>query len=632
MLTEIRDRSSGWFAWIIAALIIIPMAFWGVNEYASTEAQPVLAEVGEQKIYQQAFQQQLLNRQQSALQQNPSLANSDIFSSDFYKRGVLQNMIDRALIRHVATDQNYQISDQQLAVLIKDNPIFQTDGKFDSVLYENYLNSTGQFSRKQFENNIRENSRISQVASGFQESALVLPEEVRAMLEIQSEQRTFDLITVNKADFNDKVEVSEQDIETYYNENTANFMEPDRRSIEYLELDTNALAQSIEVTDEEIEAAYDSYLASFVEDETRSTRHILLSTTGDKKADDQLAKANELVAQLRAGGDFAELAKEFSDDPGSAANGGSLGDVERGVMVPEFEEATFAAEIGAISEPVKSQFGYHIIQVENINATQPNSIDEMRFELAENAKLEKAENQALEKAEELRNKLFEQPETLEGAAAFLETEVKTSSLFSEVNGSGIAANQAVRSAAFSEQVAVDNLNSELLDLGNGLYVALRQKEFVASAPKTLENVSAQIKDTLIAERASEAAEKAGADLLKRAQDSWSDLASDQTAGVKSFTVSMIDTERKASPEVIREVMKLQLRDTATELHSFTSADGNFNVVRLNKIEPGDLTKVSQQVKDSTRRMLEQRNGQSLFNAYLKSLESTVKPNINEDLL
>ncbi len=632
MLTEIRDRSSGWFAWIIAALIIIPMAFWGVQEYASTEARPVLAEVGEQKIYQQEFQQQLVNRQQQATQANPALANSDFFSSDSYKRRVLQNLIDRALVNHVAAEQNYQIGDEQLATLIKEDPVFQTEGKFDPELYQNYLNSSGLFSKTQFENSIRENSRISQVAAGYQESSLVLPDEIRAMLEIQSEKRTFDLITVNKADFNDKVEVNDSEIQTYYADNTADYMDEDRRSIEYVELDTSSLAEDQQATDEEVQSAYEDYVASFAEDETRNTRHILLSTSGDKGDDEQLEKANSLVEQLRNGGDFAALAQEHSDDPGSAANGGSLGEVEKGAMVPEFEKATFAAEIGAITDPVKTQFGYHIIQVESVNATQAKDLAQMKFDLTEDIKLTKAEDQAIEKAEELRNLLFEQPDTLEGAAASLQTEIKTTSLFTRSLGTGIASNEAIRAAAFSDQVASQNLNSDLIELGNGLYVAVRLKEFKPSSPKPLDTVSDQIKTKLVADKASKAAEEAGANLLQRAEQNWNELAKDESVETQSFTVSLIDTERKASPEVIREVMKMQLRDTATELHSFTGISGDFNIVRLSQIAPGDLTQISQQVKDATRRMLEQRNGQSLFGAYLKGLQETVKPVINEELL
>lgn len=632
MLTEIRDRSSGWFAWIIAAMIIIPMAFWGVQEYASTEARPVIVEIGDQKIYQQNFQQQLLNQQQRATQANPSLASSDIFTSDFYKRSVLKNMIDRALVRHVAADKNYQIGDSQLASLIKDDPVFQTDGKFDPTLYENYRNTSGLFSKKAFEDNIRDTSKISQVRAGYQESAMVLPDELRAVLEIQAEKRTFDLITVNSNQFNDKVEVTDEDVASYYDENTDDYLEDDRRSIEYVELDTSSIAEGIEVSDEEIQAAYDVYVEGFQQDETRNTRHILLSTRGDKDEDEQRAKAEALVEQLRGGADFAELAKENSDDPGSGANGGSLGEVERGAMVPEFEKATFEAQVGAISDPVLSPFGYHIIQVESINATSAKSLDEMRFELADEEKQRRAEDLVIEKAEELRNTLFEQPESLEGAAALLSAEIKTTGLFSRTQGSGIAANDAIRAAAFSEAVASEGLNSELIELGNGLYVALRQKEFKESAPKPLADVSAQIKAKLVAERASKAAEEAGADLLARTESDWAGLSSDESVEVKNFTVSMIDTDRKASPEVIREVMKMQLRDSATQVMSFTGANGDFNIVRLSKIEPGDLTQVSQQVKDATRRMLESRNGQSLFTAYLNGLEESMQPAINEELL
>ncbi len=632
MLTEIRDRSSGWFAWIIAALIIIPMAFWGVQEYATTEARPVLAEVGDQKIYQAEFQQQLSSQQQRAVSANPSLANSDVFSSDFYKKSVLDSLVNRSLVQYVAAEQNYQIGDELLASLIKQDPVFQTDGKFDPNLYQNYLTTSGTFSKKQFEDNIRQSNQIQQVRSGYQESALVLPDELRDLLAIQAEKRTFDLITVNRSDFNDKVEVTEADIQAYYADNTDNYMEPDRRSVQYVELDTSLLAESIEVSDEEIQEAYQRYVDSFAEDETRNTRHILLSTGGDKDADEQLATAQKLVEQLRGGADFAELAKQYSDDPGSGANGGSLGDVERGDMVAEFEEATFAAEVGVISDPVVTQFGYHIIQVESVNATTPNSLDEMRFELAEEEKLSQAGDIALEKAEELRNIIFEQPDTLEGAAANLSTEIKTTELFSRDSGSGLAANEAIRAAAFSDQVAAQNLNSDLIELDNGLYIAVRNGEFKASSPKPLADVSAQIKATLLAEKASEAAEVAGQDLLKRAEQNWGELVSDEGVDIQTFTVSLIDTERKASPDVLREVIKMQLRDKATDIKSFSGFSGDFNIVRLHKIEPGDLTQVPQQVKDATRRMLEARNGQSLFDAYLNGLQESVNTQINEELL
>jgi len=631
MLTEIRDRSSGVFAWVIAALIIIPMAFWGVQEYASTEAVPIIVEVGDEKISQNQYQQQLANAQARERERNPNLANSDVLNGDFFKRRVLQDLINRAALRDVAQKQNYRIGDQQLAKIIKDSSLFQKDGKFDQNAYETYLQSQS-FSKNQFETNVRTDSRLSQVTTGFQESALVLPDEVRELLEIQSEERTFDLITINKADFVDSITVTDADIEEYYNGNTDDFAEPDRMSISYLELDIDTLAAGVTVTEEEVRAVYEENVDSFVSNESRSTRHILLSSGGSEKDSDQLKKAEALVAELRGGGDFAALAKENSQDPGSANNGGSLGDVELGQMVPEFEAATFDLTEGEISDPVKTQFGYHIIQVESINASEPQSFEEVRFDLEQDERDRKAQDALADKIEQLRNLVFEQPDSLEAAAEALELELKTSTLFARDAGEGIAANEAVRALAFSEQVLQDGINAEPIELSSDRYMALRKNEFVASTPKPLADVSAQIKSILTDKRASLAAENQGDSVLEKAKTDWASLASDESVKISTQTVSMIDNERQVSNDVLRHVLKAQLENDAPTVSSLTGLGGDFHIVRLSKVAPGNLNSVSEQVKDATRRLVAQRNGASMLNSYIRNLSSTTASDINEDLL
>jgi len=321
MLTEIRDRSSGWFAWIIAALIIIPMAFWGVQEYASTEAVPTLVEVGDQKITQNQYQAQLNNEQQRQRQAMGERVNNELLNSEFFKQNVLQQMINRALVEQVADDQNYRIGDKQLADFIKESQVFQSDGKFDQDAYERYVVST-QFSKTQFEKRIREDNRVAQVTSGYQDSALILPDEVRNLLALQAEKRSFDLLTIKQQDYVAAVEVSDTQIAEYYEQNDQQFLQPEKTSISYLELDINQIMTEVEVDEEELLAIYEQNTESFVSDEKRQTRHILLSTTGGEDDAEQRTKADELVAQLRTGADFAELAKANSQDPGSAINGG----------------------------------------------------------------------------------------------------------------------------------------------------------------------------------------------------------------------------------------------------------------------------------------------------------------------
>ena len=256
MLTEIRDRSSGIFAYVIAALIIIPMAFWGVQEYASTEAQPVIVEVGGQKITQGVFQQALGRAQSVAQQRNPNLATSNFLNNKFFKDQVLQDLIQTALIEEVAEEQNYQIGNQQLAELIKGSELFQIDGKFDEAAYASYVQSRA-YSTTRFEDETRSNSRLGQVTSGYQESALVLPDEVRELLEIQAEQRTFDLITVKQADYIEDIAVSDADIETYYNDNIDNYFDPDRMTVNYIELSIEKIAEGVTIDQDAVKALYD---------------------------------------------------------------------------------------------------------------------------------------------------------------------------------------------------------------------------------------------------------------------------------------------------------------------------------------------------------------------------------------
>lgn len=632
MLTEIRDRSSGAFAWFIAALIIIPMAFFGVSQYASTDARPTIVEIGDQKITQQDYQNRLADAQNQARSRNPDLASSGVLNSDMFKKQVLQGMVQRSLTDYVANEYGYHVSESQVDKVIREMPNFQTEGTFDQSVYDAFTASRGRGGSAQIKAEIRANYRSQQVVSGYQESALILPNEVRDLLEIQAEQRSFDLITVKKSDFNDSVSVSDVDVSDYYESNIDEFMLDDRVSISYIELDKAQVAESVVIDDSIVSANYDDYASSFVADETRLTSHILLNTGDGVDDDEQLTKAQDLIAQLNAGADFAELAKANSQDLGTASNGGSLGDVERGQMVAEFEQATFSLSEGQISEPVKTQFGYHVIKVAKINASKVESFEELRFQLELEERDRLADEQIVEQAELLRNVLFEKSNNLKAAADELSLTIKTTALFSQAQGNGIATNELVREAAFSDAVLNDELNSELIEIADGVYVALRKLDFAPSEPKKLSVVSADIKDILTNQRASAAAREAGDMLLERVKNDWTALSQDPQVEVESHTVSMIDTQREVANDVMRQVIKMRLNGGSASVNSFTGTNGDFNIIRLNTVAAGDLAAVSQQVKEATRSLIEQRNGEALFSSYLKSLSDTLANDINENLL
>jgi len=634
MLTAIRDRSSGWFAWIIALIIIIPMAFWGVQEYATTEAVPTLLEIGDQTITENQYQSQLINEQQRQRQTLGEQANESVLNSTFFKQNVLDQMINRALIDQIAQEQNYQISNEQLSEFIKQSPIFQVEGRFDPAAYERYVVSS-QYSKTQFENAIRSDNRIGQVMSGYQESALVLPNDLRKLLEAQAEQRTFELVTVKYQDYVDSIEVSDAEVETYYNDNIDNYLEPEKISLSYVELDVNQIIGEITLNEDELLAIYEQNVDSYISNETRETRHILLSVDGDND-DEQRAKADALVAELRAGADFAELAAANSEDPGSASNGGDLGQVELGMMVEEFEAATFELAEGVVSDPVKTQFGYHIIEVTNINASEQQSFEDVRFDIEQLERERLAEDELLTRVDQLRDLAFEQPDDLQLISEELDLPVLTTELFDRNAGTGIAASAAVRNEAFSDLVFIENINSEPIEVAAGSYVVIRKLDYQESRPSELALVSDQVKQILIDRNASEAAGEKGQELLALAQSDWGDLVSnlaeDENLEIETHTVSLADQERVVDANVLAEVANLKFENGEPILTTVETVDGNFHIVRLTNVAAGDLDAISEQVKDNTRRLIEQRNGQSLANAYLQTLRSEMVPEIDPNLL
>lgn len=631
MLTEIRDRSSGWFAWVIAVLIIIPMAFWGVNEYATTEANPSLVKVGEKKITEAEFQTQFYNQQERMRQAMGENVDNNFLNSDGFKQRVLQEMINRALLEQVAEDHGYRIGDQQLAQTIKDSELFQTEGKFDESAYDQYVQSS-QYSRTRYETALRNDKRLRQVTTGYEESALVLPDEIRRLLEIQAEKRSFDLLTIKQSDYLKGIQVGDAEISEYYDENQMAFLNQEKVAVNYLELSLDKITETLEIEDEELLEIYQQNADSYISTEKRETRHILLNTNNGEDVTEQLAKAESLIEQLNNGSDFAVLAEQHSGDAGSAARGGSLGKVEPGQMVPEFEKATFSLAEGEISSPIKSQFGYHIIQVQKIHEPEQQSFADVKFDLMQEERARRAEEILLEKVDELRDLAFEQPSNIDAAAEMMGLSVLTSALFARDSGVGIAASEKVRDAAFSDETLVDERNSEPIEVTEGHYVVIRKAQYQAAEAKPLAEVREAISKTLTNQSAAELARQAGDALLEKAHLNWQAIVEDESLQVASHTIALIDNNRIVGEAVLRKVTSLSLPDGQPVVSSADEPNGDYHIVRLTNIEAGDINSISEQIKDSTRRVIAQRNGQSLMMSYIDSLNHSLAPEINYDLL
>jgi len=453
MLTSIRENISGWIAWLIVILISIPFALWGVNSYFEAQSTVVVAEGSGVEITDRQLKDTLDRQAQRLRSQFGAQVAARMVEDPAYKQQVLDSLIEQQLLREDIRDRGFRLSDAQLRQVIENTPDFQVDGKFSADRYARLL-STSRATPAQYENSIRIEKAMGQLAAGLERSALVMPSRVNDLLSLKGQQRDVAYALFSPSAYVDKVEISDARIRQYYDENKERYRSPEMVSVDYVVLSVPGLAEDIEPDETRLKEYYEDNKDQYRTEEQRRARHVLIAVTGKDEADWTTArdKAQALAEKARGGADFAALAKENSDDPGSARKGGDLGFFGRGIMTAEFDKKVFSMATGEVSDPVKTPFGYHVIKLEEIRPASVKGFDEVRDQILEAVRREEAENRFYELAETFNNLAYEQPDSLEPAAEALNVKVQSSPLFSREGGEGLFANPKVVQAAFSEQV------------------------------------------------------------------------------------------------------------------------------------------------------------------------------------
>ncbi|HEX9802120.1 MAG TPA: SurA N-terminal domain-containing protein, partial [Gammaproteobacteria bacterium] len=475
MLEFIRSRARGWFAWVIVGMIIIPFALWGINSYISGGGGDTsVARVGGAEISQGQLQNAFQQRRQR-LQEMFGGTLPAMFSDEMIRGQVLEQLIEQEILVQVARDNGMRIGDSILAQTITGIDAFHEEGRFSNTRYQQLLRAQGMMPGM-FEQRVRRDMLAAQYTGGISATSFITDADIDNYLRLQQQQRSVGYLTVASARFSDEVEISEDEIADYYQQQAQEFMQPERVKVDYLELNIDDLAKAITVDETAMRERYEARRINYASDEQRQASHILVqvpASAGDEQVNAQQSKAEAILARIRQGEAFADLAKAESDDPGSAGQGGDLGFFGRGVMDPAFEEAAFALKKGEVSELVRSSFGFHIIKLTDVRGGEVKPFEEVRAELQKEIQLERAEQQYYEMAEQLANLTYEHPESLGIAAEELQLPIKTSPFFTRDGGPGIAAEPKVTGAAFSEEILARGNNSETIELGRNHMVVLR---------------------------------------------------------------------------------------------------------------------------------------------------------------
>lgn len=559
MLQTIHDKSKGILGIVIVILIGATFALWGVGDYLTGATEKAAARVDGVEISQSEFEQGMA-RQRQRLEQmfQGEVPDSPLFQQQM-KQQVLDQLITQRVLRKMADDEGYRVADQVLAQRIKSMEAFQQDGVFAKDSYQAIVESQG-MSVKEFENLFRSDLTVQQLQDAVMGSVIIGRTELNIINQLQNQSRSINYLQFDSSQFTGSIEVSEADISDYYERNRARYMHPETVSVSYVELKASDLASDIPVDDEAVRRLYDEYVGSIAGREQRKARHILIQTAAD--ADAEALKASEsklqdLLNRIKNGESFADLAKSASEDPGSASNGGDLGWVAKGMMVPEFEKALFKLEKGQVSDIVKSSFGYHIIQLDEIKSEAVDSFESKLAELTEQYKSQLLEDSFYEQSELMATTAYENDQSLQEVADVLDLTIKTSAAFSRAGGGDpIATNEKVRKAAFSPTVLSEGRNSEIIELEKNHALVLRVNSHTEAKQKTLDEVKLQITAALRAEKAkSKAQEAALAALVKLEKGEAIDSIDASAKVVRAGAVTR--ASQSVSPQILNAAFTMK---------------------------------------------------------------------------
>jgi peptidyl-prolyl cis-trans isomerase D len=509
MLQTIREKLTGWFAiFILGAIALTLVLTFGNIDTGFTGAGAAASVNGEDismRDFRRVYQGQRQQWESNYKSQIPAALAQNMADQ------VVQSLVRNRVIALHVRSQGYRVNDDEIIAAIETTPVFQVGGKFSRPAYEQLLASQG-MSVQRFEFEERQNMEMGQFIEGVGYSAFYTPAEFRRYIELDGETRDVEYLLLSTGNWADKVEISAEQIAGYYEMNPQSFMSEESATLEYIELDYEAILAEVSVSNADAKTYYDANPQEFTKLEDRDTSHILIAFGDDEAA--AAEQAAELKARLDAGEEFATLAAQYSADTGSAANGGSLGWLSaEDAPAVEFEEALFALSAGEVSEPVRTEFGFHLIRLDGLRAGKSQDFADVKDDLI----LRLGENQAAdlyaERIDELDERSLESLDGLAPVAEALGVELATVESFTRNGGLPLGFSPDLVGAVFSLEVLEDGENSPVIDMGEGRAVVVHVVEYRPSEVLPMETVSAAIEEQLRSEASISLAATAGSGLV-----------------------------------------------------------------------------------------------------------------------
>ncbi len=626
MLQEMRDQTQGLGFKIIVFVLIFVLAvfgFGGFNLFANSGQE--VASVNGVEITVNDLQRESQMEMRRIASQFGENFDTSLLDPNQVQQSALNRLITQELLLQNADDLGLTVSRTKVDRTIVADPSFALDGQFDEGTYRRLLRGINQ-TPQGYLDQMQRSLTLSQLSDGVTSSAILPEWELRAAARVLSQTRDIGFLTFAPEAFREGVSVSDDDVLTRYEENQADYMTPQTVDAEVVELTWRALTDddSIEVTEEDLLSAYEQEKQDAAGDEQRDSSHILVQVNQTRDAAAALSRINEISERLAAGEAFGALAEEYSDDPGSKAKQGSLGYVGEGVFDPAFEQALWALEsTGDISEPVLSAFGYHLIRLDGVRATEVPSFEERRVAL--DAELREAQARRLfaDRVKEMDQLAFETAGTLDTIADSLSLTIRTVAGVSADAGTDVFTRPELREALFTSEVLNEGFNSAALQIGDDQAYVVRAATVHEPSLQPLAEVSEAIREQLTADAAADAARTAFAAALSRVESGEAvlDVARDYDLRWQSFA-KQTRSSRAAPAEVVRAAFELEPPSGDDKSVGDVALGGTQGdaIVTVTAVYDGDYTAMTEAERDGLRRFLEQRSAQLDFSGIYATFE------------
>ncbi|MDG2297042.1 MAG: SurA N-terminal domain-containing protein [Gammaproteobacteria bacterium] len=626
MLEAIRQRFTGWIAILVISLIALTLVISFGNMDQTPLEDDVVITVNDTEItlfeYREEYSNKLAELQQVFGDEVPEILDQTI------KESATEDLILRALLLDYMSKNGYRVSPEYVVELITNNPGLQVGGIFDRQNYEAILASQG-VSVEQFESDLRLQLQINQLRRGFIDSSFITPNEFRQFIELQMQKRIGQLLTINSEDFIGEVVIDADQIQLYFDNNQDLFQTDEEVDVEYLSLSLDDVAATIEYSEDDLRDYYEDNLARFITNEERKSRHILIAIDEDTNEEDALETILNVQERL-ASESFDEIAKEFSDDPGSAELGGDLGWAEPGLFVPEFDKVLFSLEVNQLSDPVKTEFGYHLIRLDELKEGQQQEYQNIQLELdSEYSKL-LAEDKLFGLADQLADLSLQAFNELNSVADSLGLSLSRIDGVSRNGATFFNQDPEIISILFSQNSIETAENTPLFELDDSIFVA-RVIGHRIPTTRDFSDVESGIKDYLASQEAISLANNY-AELIKPQfsdNTSFEDNAGELNIEVSEFDVSRGDTE--LSRGLIEMIFNSSSKDMAEgTIQTYIEGERVF-LIRVNNYEDGRLELFNDEERNSAKLELSEQIGSRELNAFAEHLRKNAEVSVDPGL-